>query len=177
MKYPEEYLSFMAHFHGSRDYFECHEILEEYWKETAPRDRHSHWVGLIQIAVGLYHQRRGNYKGASKTMDKAFHNLFKKKEEIQNLGLNHESLIELVRQVREEMSARKPYRSISLPIRDPELLEQCKERCRQLGAEWDTPSDLSDESIVQKHTVRDRTEIIQERNRQLQKRKSQNELT
>ena len=34
--YPTEYIQFLIHFHGDYDYFECHEILEEYWK-TKPR--------------------------------------------------------------------------------------------------------------------------------------------
>ncbi|MEH7501602.1 DUF309 domain-containing protein, partial [Neobacillus drentensis] len=28
--YPTEYIQFLAHFHGDRDYFECHELLEDY---------------------------------------------------------------------------------------------------------------------------------------------------
>lgn len=31
--YPAEYLEYLVYFHADRDYFECHEILEEYWKE------------------------------------------------------------------------------------------------------------------------------------------------
>lgn len=31
--YPEAYVAFLHEFHTTRDYFECHEILEEYWKE------------------------------------------------------------------------------------------------------------------------------------------------
>lgn len=34
--YPTEYIQFLIHFHGDYDYFECHEILEGYWK-TKPR--------------------------------------------------------------------------------------------------------------------------------------------
>lgn len=32
--YPEAYIEYLAEFHGSRDYFECHELLEEHWKKT-----------------------------------------------------------------------------------------------------------------------------------------------
>ena len=84
LNYPEDYLSFLVHFHGTRDYFECHEILEEYWKETAPKERDSHWVGLIQIAVALYHERRGNKQGATRTLTKAIEISILKKAELNN---------------------------------------------------------------------------------------------
>ena len=29
MEFPLKYIDFLVHFHGDRDYFECHEILEE----------------------------------------------------------------------------------------------------------------------------------------------------
>ncbi|PAD68333.1 hypothetical protein CHH83_14265, partial [Bacillus sp. 7586-K] len=31
--YDQEYIDFLVHFHCDRDYFECHEILEEHWKK------------------------------------------------------------------------------------------------------------------------------------------------
>ncbi len=33
MMYPNAYLDYLVYFHGHRDYFECHEVLEEYWKK------------------------------------------------------------------------------------------------------------------------------------------------
>ena len=32
-QYPEAYTDYLCYFHGARDYFECHEVMEEYWKE------------------------------------------------------------------------------------------------------------------------------------------------
>ena len=75
MGYPKAYILYLVHFHGDRDYFECHEILEEHWKEMDPKDRMSHWVGLIQIAVAVYHERRENRQGAIRTLTKATNNL------------------------------------------------------------------------------------------------------
>jgi predicted metal-dependent hydrolase len=45
------------------EFFECHEVLEELWKaERRPiRDL---FQGIIQIAVGLHHLKRGNRRGA-----------------------------------------------------------------------------------------------------------------
>ena len=48
---------------NSREWFECHETLEELWigEEGEVRD---FYQGLIQIAVALHHWRNGNFKGA-----------------------------------------------------------------------------------------------------------------
>ncbi len=69
--YPTEYIQFLIHFHGDYDYFECHEILEEYWKTKPRGNRDDYLVGLIQVAVSLYHQRRTNWNGATKMMKSA----------------------------------------------------------------------------------------------------------
>ncbi|MER2115318.1 MAG: DUF309 domain-containing protein, partial [Solibacillus isronensis] len=33
------FIDYCAYFNGNNDYFECHEVLEEYWKEIAPREK------------------------------------------------------------------------------------------------------------------------------------------
>ncbi len=66
--YAKAYIEYLAHFHGTRDYFECHEVLEEHWKAVDPKNRSSVWVLLIQIAVSMYHARQ--YK-RSKNTDKS----------------------------------------------------------------------------------------------------------
>jgi hypothetical protein len=48
---------------NSRDWFECHETLEDLWigAEGEVRD---FYQGIIQIAVALHHWRNGNFGGA-----------------------------------------------------------------------------------------------------------------
>ena len=48
---------------NSRQWFECHETLEELWigEEGEVRD---FYQGTLQIAVALHHWRNGNYGGA-----------------------------------------------------------------------------------------------------------------
>lgn len=61
MEYSYLYLLFLYHFNYTRDYYECHDVLEELWFETQ-RDRF--YQGLLQVAVGLYHHRWKNPTGA-----------------------------------------------------------------------------------------------------------------
>lgn len=57
------YVAFVAHFNGDRDYYECHEYMEELWLEEG---RHPLLQALLQAAVGLHHWSNGNIPGAVK---------------------------------------------------------------------------------------------------------------
>ncbi|MBI2354947.1 MAG: DUF309 domain-containing protein [Deltaproteobacteria bacterium] len=59
---PRELLRAIGQFNG-RDWFECHETLEELWvgSEGELRD---FYQGVLQLAVALHHWRNGNFGGA-----------------------------------------------------------------------------------------------------------------
>jgi len=54
---------------NSREFFECHEVLEEIWTPTVQPER---WFlqSLIHFAVGFYHHQRGNTVGAVRQLRK-----------------------------------------------------------------------------------------------------------
>ncbi|MGG1675082.1 DUF309 domain-containing protein [Neobacillus sp. NRS-1170] len=170
--YPIEYIQFLTHFHGDRDYFECHEILEEYWKKTDPGNKKSIWVGLIQLAVSCYHHRRGNYNGATRTLEKAIKILESKTVTVTSLGLNQQLLHELLMKQLSVIKGKEDYISINLPLSDPSLIERCKLFCEEQGFLWGKESDITNVDLVDRHKLRDRTEVIEERYRSLTMRKS-----
>lgn len=49
-------------------WFACHETLERVWLPE-PRPVREFYKGLIQLAVGLLHWRRGNLKGANRLLN------------------------------------------------------------------------------------------------------------
>lgn len=165
--YPQAYIQYLVHFHCDRDYFECHEILEEYWKEVAPGKKDSIWVGLIQLAVGAYHHRRRNFNGAKKTLEKSLMIFLKEKDSLAKLGLNGDKLIEMCNQQLKNVNEQTNYRSQLLPINDPVLLEQCIEKAMKMRLTWGHESDLSNQNMIHKHSLRDRSEVIAERKRAL----------
>lgn len=61
--YDRLYVDFIYYFNIKRDYFECHEVMEELWLEEG---RKPLYQGLLQIAVGLYHHWNGNVGGSIK---------------------------------------------------------------------------------------------------------------
>jgi predicted metal-dependent hydrolase len=61
--YDQLYVDFIYYFNIKRDYFECHEVMEELWLEEG---RAPLYQGLLQLAVGLYHHWNGNVGGSIK---------------------------------------------------------------------------------------------------------------
>jgi predicted metal-dependent hydrolase len=62
-RYDQLYVDFIYYFNIKRDYFECHEVMEELWLEEG---RAPLYQGLLQLAVGLYHHWNGNVGGSIK---------------------------------------------------------------------------------------------------------------
>ncbi len=50
---------------NEREYFACHDVLEELWGETLGSDR-DFYQGLLHAAVSLHHLSEGNPAGARK---------------------------------------------------------------------------------------------------------------
>lgn len=169
--YPKEYIQYLVHFHGDRDYFECHEILEEYWKKQDSSNKQSVWVGFIQLAVSCYHHRRENYTGAKRTLEMAMKIFTEKEKSIRNLGLNEISLFAIVEDCYVKLGQKHPYKSFNLPIYDPLLLQQCQSLCSELGFTWCIDSDLNNHFLVHRHKLRDRTNVIQAREKAMKARK------
>jgi predicted metal-dependent hydrolase len=167
LPYPDAYINFLIHFQGSRDYFECHEILEDYWKGKGAK--HPIWLGLIQLAVAQYHYRRGNLPGAQRMLHSSIGIL--SRESLDSVALDKERLlIQLVAQLK-SIGNGEGYQSILLPISDEKLIEECKKRCREQGYRWLSHSDMWNEYLLNKHKMRDRSDIKAERERQLKLRK------
>ena len=110
--YPTEYIQFLIHFHGDYDYFECHEILEEYWKLKPRGERDNYLVGLIQIAVSLYHHRRSNWNGAEKMIKSAIALLEKNSIPLHQLGIDHKQLIFLLNERLHSIHKKEIFRAV-----------------------------------------------------------------
>ncbi|MEH6942269.1 DUF309 domain-containing protein [Bacillus sp. JJ722] len=175
MIYPEAYIDYLVQYHGSRDYFECHEILEDYWKEVDPGNKDSHWVGLILIAVSAYHHRRSNLVGAEKTIIKAIR-IMKNTPEItlSTLGIDYDALLSLLVQNLSNINSQNPYLPSNLPIIHDDLLVLCQEACKQKGLIWCQMDYAASEYLVNRHTMRDRSSVIHERQYQKLLRQQKN---
>lgn len=161
--YPQEYIDYLVHFHGARDYFECHEVLEEYWKKVDNRNKESVLVGFILFAVSNYHHRRNNFAGAKRTLKKALTIFTKQADELTSYGFNPTGFIHFVKGRLADVEDEKKYTSMDLPIEDNSLISICEKVCGKKGLTWCQESDLSDDLLIHKHAKRDRSEVMLER--------------
>lgn len=162
MDYPTAYIEYMLEFHGTRDWFECHEIMEEQWKAESSAERKVWWLTLVQIAVGLYHERRGNLAGAGKMLSSALAHA--SSVAWPQLGIDGKELIaqlsERVEAYRHGVIPDRTYAEWNFPIADPELAAQCEARCQARGWPWCRMGSERDESILHRHKLRDREPVI-----------------
>lgn len=124
------YVAYLVYFNRDRDYFECHEVLEELWLE---KEREPVYQGLLQIAVALFHFRNGTVNhtynkiaGAIKMMKSSHRKLLPYQHHA--LGIHMEKLmadVELYIQ-RLEHYAEKPFEfyDLNIEITDPLLQKE-----------------------------------------------------
>ncbi len=175
MTYPSAYIDYLVYFHAERDYFECHEVMEEYWKEHPDDSYKDVWHICIQLAVTAYHERRGNVAGAFKMLNQARNRMRGADIPVLvgKIGLDAERLhtmmvswlakLEIAITALQQESAADMYEDPNLPIADPTLEQLCKEEAERRGHAWLAPSQLQDAALINKHTLRDRTDVIQAR--------------
>ncbi|WP_171051706.1 DUF309 domain-containing protein [Alteribacter natronophilus] len=171
MHYPEEYKQYLLYFQAERDLFECHEIMEDKWKE----DRQDHWLALIQLAVALYHHRQGNFPGAVRLLKKVIIAGEKRSDVFRSLGIDTAEWLRLLRRRLAVLEKGEPYTSFNLPFRDSKLEEEMIERSRTAGFSWGKPESSLDRALVYKHSLRDRSEVIQARETSLRKKRKERE--
>ncbi|PKR78895.1 DUF309 domain-containing protein [Halalkalibacillus sediminis] len=131
--YPKLYIEYLYHFHYTRDYFECHEVLEELWKSEKPIKRDSVWVGLIQLAVALYHQRRDNFVGANKLISSATEKMKNQKVEMEKIGIDYIEILNLSNKIKHSIEIEASYQSYNLPIKDNRLRKELTEYASKQG--------------------------------------------
>lgn len=67
LEFPEEFHEGVRLF-NEREFFACHDVLEELWTDTLGEER-AFYQGLIHAAVSLFHFEEGNLGGARKMYD------------------------------------------------------------------------------------------------------------
>jgi len=120
--YDPLYVAFVAYFNRERDYFECHEVMEQLWLEEG---RDPLYQGLLQVAVGLYHHRNGNIDGAVKLLTAAIQKLEGHAPVVLGIRLDRltgDSKAHLEKLLRHDETP-FPFRDLDIEIVDPALAE------------------------------------------------------
>ncbi|HWK24122.1 MAG TPA: DUF309 domain-containing protein [Ureibacillus sp.] len=151
------YVDFCAYFNGSQDYFECHEVLEDYWKSIAPGEKNHPLVGYVQLATGMYHWRRDNTIGAMKILKKASMNFTRNGSSPFFEHIEFESLCRNCEISLKAIENDEPFRPFQLSLTNETLTLLVKKRIEELPK-------LSKDFLLHKHMLRDRSDILKARN-------------
>ncbi|GLC87208.1 DUF309 domain-containing protein [Lysinibacillus piscis] len=149
------FIDYCAYFNGNQDFFECHEVLEEYWKAIAQGEKQHPLVGYVQLATGLYHWRRGNTIGALRILEKAQHNFRINKGHLFFQEIHYDQLLEQLTHTQTAIQENQPFQSFQLVL-SPRLSTLVSNRIQTL------PSHDTD-YLLHKHMLRDRSHILAER--------------
>ncbi|ANC77736.1 hypothetical protein ABE65_013380 [Fictibacillus phosphorivorans] len=166
MTYPKPWIQYLVYFHRDQDYFECHEVLEDHWKDEGMKG--DLWPGLIQLAVAQYHHRRGNYNGARRMILSCKVKLQKEESALKELGIEVEPFLELLDRSVQRIERQQPFESIGLPL-SSELFQACLTEANATEETWVLQT-KTDDTIIHKHSLRDRSSVIEERKKQKQKK-------
>lgn len=161
------FVDYCAYFNGNEDYFECHEVLEEYWKDVAPGDKEHVLVGFVQIATGLYHWRRGNVIGATRMLKKARHNLLQNEQSSFVEFVALEQLLLQIDKALFQIASDNSFTGFQFPLTNFELEALVTKRMKSLPHE-------KLEFLVNKHMLRDRTSILRQREENKKKKTANN---
>ncbi|WP_165980647.1 DUF309 domain-containing protein [Macrococcus carouselicus] len=144
-----DYVDYYYYFLHARHYFECHEIMEDAWKNKVKYHKNDLEVGLILLATSQYHLRRGNIKGAQTCLRKAHAILENKKGHLMSAGLETTVLSLLAEQLTSTQ-----YEPLSLPLTDDMRIALKKRH-----PDFEVRSE-SDARWIHYHKTRDRQAVI-----------------
>ena len=150
------YIEYCTYFNGNRDYFECHEVLEEYWKQQAPGDKLHPLVGYVQLATGMYHWRRNNNIGALKILKKAIKNFSMNKSSPYFDFIDFKTLYKNTELVIQAIEKNESFSPFKLTFTNAEFASKVQEQINQL-------TKLPSEYLLHKHMLRDRSDILEMR--------------
>ncbi|SOB94177.1 hypothetical protein SAMN05880501_101775 [Ureibacillus xyleni] len=157
------FVDFCTYYNGNQDYFECHEVLEEYWKEIAPGDKNHPLVGYVQLATGMYHWRRNNRMGAMKILKKALNNFSINQSSPFFDYIHYNQLYNDCEKSIAAIEKGYDFTSFKIEIQNAELAALVQKNITELPT-------LPLNYLLNKHMLRDRSDILNERNKKLEER-------
>ncbi|MFF2875577.1 DUF309 domain-containing protein [Gottfriedia sp. NPDC057991] len=158
----ERYIKYLCHFHFDQDFFECHEILEEQWKLELNHHYKKVWLGLIRLSVVLYHYRRRNFTGAKKLFRHVI-TFSNDSNLLEMAGIDHLRFHQIISDLQLKLQNETEYHHFDLPLNDQELIERYQNQKEYYSS--------FTEDLINKHSTRDRTDVISERLKQLELRR------
>lgn len=149
------FLQFILYFNEQQDYFECHEVLEEYWKSVSSNDKSHALTAWILLSTGMYHWRRNNRIGAKRSLENAQKRFTLDPHSEYYSGIDMDDMHRKLKNSIELINKSKEFKPFTLSILSNEL--------NQLIQKQQMPFALIGEELIHKHMRRDRSEILKAR--------------
>lgn len=155
------FVNFIIYFNDNQDFFECHEVLEDYWKSVPNFTKDHPLTAYILLATGLYHWRRENFLGAKRTLQKAYVKMthMQKDDSSFTKGIDFTTLYARLQNSIQSVEEGQPFVSFPIIVTSSNLQKKINQQRAKLIL-LPKNSDL----VIHKHLRRDRTEIIRLRN-------------
>jgi predicted metal-dependent hydrolase len=120
MNYSYLYLLFLYYFNFKRDYYECHDVMEELWLEE---QRDKFLQGMLQIAVGLYHYRWNNVRGSILLFEGAIEKLTPYPDRVRGINLKkiRSEAVDYLHKLRKHEEEPFEFYDLTIEILDEEL--------------------------------------------------------
>ncbi|MHA6259598.1 DUF309 domain-containing protein [Sporosarcina sp. CAU 1771] len=151
------FAQFIVYFNENQDYFECHEVLEEYWKSIPNSTKEHPLTTFILLATGLYHFRRGNTKGALRTLQKAYAKMTHPSSGFSEFtkGIDGKQLMKNLGQTIQRLESNESFEPFLISISSSKLTLLVYE-VRPTMTLLPFGSDI----VLHKHMLRDRSDIL-----------------
>lgn len=154
------FCKFIVYFNCNQDYFECHEVLEEYWKSITPCTKEHPLTGFIQLSTSLYHWRRANFSGAYRTMVKAEQKLSRLSQYdnryTEEIDVNH--LLDHIHSSLKKIENAGTFSPFVIKVTSSNL-----STLLQTTADGMQLLPMNSDAVIHKHMLRDRSDILAER--------------
>ncbi|WP_432359130.1 DUF309 domain-containing protein [Sporosarcina sp. UB5] len=158
--YHPLFFNFIVYFNRNQDFFECHEVLEEYWKSIPGYSKNHPLTAYILLSTGLYHWRRGNVDGAYRTLVKAKERFltFNKHDIHYTENINYKQLVQDTETSIEKIRKGESFTPFLIVITSESLKESVEEIAQTMEL-----LPVGSEAVIHKHMLRDRSDILEER--------------
>ncbi|WP_019415252.1 DUF309 domain-containing protein [Paenisporosarcina sp. TG20] len=149
------FAQYIKFFNEHEDYFECHEVLEEYWKEVAPKDKTHPLTSWILLSTGMYHWRRGNINGAKRSLVSSQKRMQLNPSSPFYEGIDLPQVTEQINQSIDYIDQGIPFQSFKISIVSHDLNAEIDKQPSLIS--------LTGDHLIHKHMLRDRSEILKAR--------------
>ena len=155
--YHPLFLEFLVYFNENQDYFEGHEVLEEYWKSIPQYSKSHPLTSYILLSTGMYHWRRGNHTGAMRTIDKANDRLNSLHPSYHAFTeeVDFKRLLQDIQATQDKIAAKIAFEAFTIEILSPPL-----ESLMQLKMQHMQLLERNSKDVIHKHMLRDRSDIL-----------------